>query len=334
LKKILILGGTGFVGRILSEKLSKTDHDVTLFNRGKRNPSLFPQFKKIIGDRNTEDIFQIAEHHWDVVIDFSGFFPDNIEIVTSLLKGSSDKYIFISSASVYDVAHPAGITYPIKEDFPLLPCTYEQRIDKHPFNFYGNKKAECERMLFKIDWLDILIFRPALIYGRYDPTDRFYYWLFRAKNCDKILLPDDGITSQTNTFAEDFADILLKSLDKDKHQSVYNAVTHPALSLKDMVLKMAAYFNRKPEFITASPEFLQRNNVSEWVGVPLWIKDFSFVLDNNELLNDFKIINRTFDESLKMTIEYYDEIGWKEGKDGISTSREKELIELLKKPAR
>lgn len=330
MKNILILGGTGFVGRILSEKLSQTGHTVTLFNRGKRNPNLFPEFNKIKGDRNTEDIFQIATGKWDVVIDFSGFFPDNIEAIAGLLKGSAGRYIFISSASVYDVAHPSGISYPIKEDFHLLPCTYEQRIDKHPFNFYGNKKAECERVLFKTDWLDVIIFRPALIYGRYDPTDRFYYWLYRAKNADEILLPDNGVTEHTKTYSEDFACVLFKAIDVDKHDKVYNAVTHPPVSIKQMVTMETALFNRKPMFINAPAEFLTKNNVSEWVSLPLWIKDFNFVLDNSKLLKDMDIHFRTFEESLSETAEYYAGLGWYEPKEGLPIPREKELIGLLK----
>ncbi len=330
MKNILILGGTGFVGRILSEMLSKTENNVTLFNRGKRNPALFPEFEKIHGDRNTEDVFKLATRSWDVVIDFSGFFPDNIEIVASLLKGNVKRYIFISSASVYDVANPEEITYPMKEDFKLLPCTYEQRVDKHPFNFYGNKKAECERILLKSDWLDIIIFRPALIYGRYDPTDRFYYWLYRTKTQDEIMLPDNGITKQTNTYSEDFAEVIFNAIDIEKHKPVYNAVTHPALSIKEMVTLMTGYFKRNPKFINASSEFLTEKNITEWVSIPLWIKDFSFILDNSDLISDFGIKFQKFENSIVRLNEYYSDLGWYEPKDGISIAREKELISLLK----
>ena len=330
MKNILILGGTGFVGRILSEKLSQTGHKVTLFNRGKRNPDLFPQFRKIKGDRNTEDIFSIATGNWDVVIDFSGFFPDNIEAIAGMLKGNAGRYIFISSASVYDVAHPSGLTYPIKEEFHLLPCTYEQRIDKHPFNFYGNKKAECERILLKSDWLDVIIYRPALIYGRYDPTDRFYYWLYRAKTAKEILMPEDGVTEHTNTYSEDFAQILFNSIDMKEHRPVYNAVTHPGCSIKDMVKYMSGIFKTKPEFINAPAEFLAKNNVSEWVGLPLWIKDFKFILDNSKLLEDMDIKFKSFKDSIAETAVYYSGLGWYEPKEGLALSREKELIALLK----
>jgi 2'-hydroxyisoflavone reductase len=329
-KNILILGGTGFVGRILSEKLSQTGHSVTLFNRGKRNPDLFPEFNKIKGDRNTEDIFKIATGNWDVVIDFSGFFPDNIEAIAGLLKGSAGRYIFISSASVYDVAHPSGISYPIKEDFHLLPCTYEQRVDKHPFNFYGNKKAECERVLLKSDWLDVIIYRPALIYGRYDPTDRFYYWLYRAKTAEEILMPEDGVTEHTNTYSCDFAQVLFNSIEMKEHRPVYNAVTHSGCSIKQMVEYMSDVFNTKPAFINAPAEFLTKNNVSEWVGLPLWIKDFSFVLDNSSLLKDLDIKFKSFKDSIAETAAYYSGLGWYEPKEGLALSREKELIELLK----
>jgi 2'-hydroxyisoflavone reductase len=330
LKNILILGGTGFVGRILSENLTKSDHSVTLFNRGKRNANLFPEFTKILGDRNTEDIFQIASSNWDVVIDFSGFFPDNLEIVISFLKNNAGRYIFVSSASVYDVTHPAKLKYPIKENSQILKCTPEQRVDKHPFNFYGNKKAECERILLNADWLDVIIFRPALIYGRYDPTDRFYYWLYRAKTQEKVLLPDDGITEQTNTYSEDFADVLLKAIEIEKHEKIYNAVTHPAISIKNIFLKVCESFKKNPELVNASSNFLTKNNVSEWTGIPMWIKDFSFVLDNSLLLNDFNIKFNSFEESVAQTIDYYEKLNWYVPKDGISISREKELIDLLK----
>jgi 2'-hydroxyisoflavone reductase len=332
LKNILILGGTGFVGRILSEKLTLTDNSVTLFNRGKRNPGLFPDFQKLNGDRNTEDIFKIATGNWDVVIDFSGFFPDNIETIAGLLKGSAGRYIFISSASVYDVAHPSGLTYPIKEDFHLLQCTYEQRIDKHPFNFYGNKKAECERVLLNSNWLDVMIFRPALIYGRYDPTDRFYYWLYRAKTQDEILIPDDGITQHTNTYSEDFAQVLFNAVEIKEHSPVYNAVTHQACSIKNMVIQMANLFNRKPAFINAPGDFLTKNNVSEWVSLPLWIKDFSFIMDNSKLLKDMDIKFKKFEESLEESSRYYSSLNWYVPKEGITLSQEKELISKLKQP--
>ena len=330
MKNILILGGTGFVGRILSENLTKSENKVTLFNRGKRNPSLFPEFNKITGDRNTVDIFKIATSSWDVVIDFSGFFPDNIENLVSILEDNAGRYIFISTASVYDVANPSGITYPINEDFHLLECTEEQRKDKHPFNFYGNKKAECERIILNSGKLDSIIFRPALIYGRYDPTDRFYYWLYRAKTQSEILLPEEGKSELTNTYSEDFAAVLQKAIELENHKSVYNAVTHPSITIKEMVEQMAKSFNRNPEFVSADDEFLARNNVSEWVGIPLWIKDFNFVLDNSGLLNDFKINFHSFSDSIKQTSEYYNKLDWYIPKDGVSLTQEKEFIAELK----
>ncbi len=332
MKKILILGGTGFVGRILSECLTKTDYSVTLFNRSKRNPSLFPEFSKIIGDRNTDDIFKITDKDWDVVIDFSGFFPDNIEIILSLLSGNIGRYIFVSSASVYDMENYSKLKYPIEENSPILTCTYEQRIDKHPFNFYGNKKAECERILQRSRDLDVIIFRPALIYGRYDPTDRFYYWLYRSKKQDQILLPEDGKTIQTNTYSEDFALILQEAIDIKKHQNVYNAITHSPISIKDMVYKMLKHFNREANVLNAPEEFLMKNNLSEWVDIPLWIKSFSYMMDNSALLKDFSVKLQTFETSIEKTADFYDKLGWNEPKDGISISRENELIHLLTNP--
>src|SRR4030095_16123065 len=166
--KILILGGTGFVGRILTENLSKAGIMPVLFNRGKRNPDIFPELRKIKGDRETEDIRKIAKETWDAVVDFSGMFPDNVELIVNLLEGKVGRYIFISSVSAYEIDENDKSVNLINENFKTYPCTPEQRKDKNVIATYGQKKAEIERVLLNSTGLDVIIFRPALIYGRYD----------------------------------------------------------------------------------------------------------------------------------------------------------------------
>lgn len=327
--KILILGGTGFVGRILTEKLLNSNYNVTLFNRGKRNPGIFPRAKQLFGDRETDEIKQISSGSWDVIVDFSGMQPDNIELITNLLEGKAGRYIFVSTASVYGLENPEELKIPIDESAEILACTPEQRTTKDIISSYGNKKAEMERILLSKEWLDTIIFRPALIYGKHDPTDRLYYWLYRAKTQNEILIPDEGKSKSTNTFSEDFADIIFEALEIKNHQKIYNAVTHSPVTIKEIAETASRILNTSPSYINAPVEFLSENKVTEWIDLPIWTSGFDLVLDNSRLLNDFKTPLCTFAESLEKTIVYYSSLGWNEGKYGLRAEREKELIKKL-----
>jgi 2'-hydroxyisoflavone reductase len=329
MKKILILGGTGFVGRILTENLLKTDNSVTLFNRGKRNPDIFPGVRKFIGDRDTDDILQIGNESWDSVIDFSCMFPDNLDKVTELLKGKAGRYIFVSTASVYPMDDPGFWKLPMAESAPTLPCTTEQRKDKNVMATYGQKKAECERVLLSKEWLDVIIFRPGLIYGRYDPTDRFYYWLYKVKKQDKVLVPEDSSDKFTNTYSEDFTSLIKSAIDTVKHNKIYNAETHAAVSLKELLDISCRLFERKPEFINASAKFLETNSVQPWADLPVWLGGMNLVLDYSKALKDFPVSFHSFEDSVKGCIEYYSSLNWTVPKYGLSAEKEQELINSL-----
>lgn len=327
MKKILILGGTGFVGRILSEKLAQSDNDVTLFNRGKRNPDILPEHKRIIGDRETEDIRKISGRSWDVIIDFSGMRPGNLQRIVNMMKGKVNRYIFISTASVYPLE--TGIKLPIEEEQETLPCSKEQYDDPDINSTYGQKKAEMERILLGSDWLDSIIFRPALIFGRYDPSDRFYYWMYKAKKQDIILIPEHGKTKSTNTFSEDFANVIYSAIDIPFHNKIYNAVTHEAASIKDILDISSGLYKTSPQYINATVDFLRKHNVSEWGDMPMWLHDVELIMDNTKMLNDFPVKMHTFEHSVKMSADYYDTLNWQEPKYGLKPDREKELIKLL-----
>ena len=325
MKKILILGGTGFVGRILTEELIKEGMSPILFNRGKRNQGIFPELRKITGDRLTDDIKQISNYFWDVVIDFSCMFPNNLDEITEMLKGYAGRYIFVSTASVYPMDDPAKWISPVKEETKILDCTPEQRVDEDVMASYGEKKAECERVLNGKDWLDSIIFRPALIYGRYDPTHRFYYWLYRVQTQDRILVPEDN-SKITNTYSEDFAKLIKSAIDIDKHNKVYNASTHHAVSVKEYIDIACRLLNKKPKIISAKSKFFEENKIQQWSDLPMWLGGMNLVLDNTKELNDFPVKFHSFEDSVKGCIEYYSSLLWPEPKYGLSLAKEAELI--------
>ena len=330
MKKILILGGTGFVGRILTENLIKLDILPVLFNRGKRSPGIFPELRHIKGDRlNPEDIKQIAGEDWDTVIDFSCMYPVNLDEITEMLKGKVGRYIFISTASVYPMNDPEFWRLPVKEDADTLSCSEEQKLNPDVNSTYGEKKAECERILLGKVWLDAVIFRPGLIYGRYDYTDRFYYWLYKVHNNEKILLPDGGKESFTATFSEDFAELIRAAIDVTQHNRVYNAVTHKPVTLKEYINDASVLTGKTPELINVSHEFIEENKIQPWADLPVWVGAMNMCLDNTKAENDFPVFFHNFNESVKRCVDYYSSLGWKAPAAGLSDERESELIKKV-----
>ncbi|MBN8586601.1 MAG: NAD-dependent epimerase/dehydratase family protein [Ignavibacteria bacterium] len=328
MKKILILGGTGFVGRILTENLIKLDIQPVLFNRGKRSPGIFPELRHIQGDRlNPEEIKQIADEDWDTVIDFSCMYPVNLDEITEMLNGKVGRYIFISTASVYPMNDPEFWSKPLEEDAPTLPCTEEQKTDPDVNSTYGEKKAECERILLNKKWLDSVIFRPGLIYGRYDYTDRFYYWLYKVHNNKKILFPDGGKESFTATFSEDFAELIRAAIDVKEHNRIYNAVTHKPVTLKEYINSASVLTGKTPELIDVSMDFIEENKIQPWADLPVWVGAMNMCLDNSRAENDFPVFFHNFNESVKRCVDYYSALGWKAPVAGLSDERESELIQ-------
>lgn len=333
MKKILILGGTGFVGRILTENLIASGEKPVLFNRGKRNPGIFPELRKITGDRNTEDVNQIAGESWDTVIDFSCMHPDNLDDVTEMLKGNAGRFIFISTLSVFPMNNPELWQKPVGEDIQTLPCTPEQRKDPNVMPAYGEKKAECERILLSKDWLDSVIFRPGLIYGKYDHTDRFYYWLYRAKVCDRILIPDAGKEKFTATYSVDFAKLIEAAIYASDHNKVYNAATHSPISLAENLDTACRLLGKSPEVVSAEGSFFEANKIEPWNDIPLWVGEMDLCMDNSKALRDFSVKFSSFEDSLNGCIEYYSTLDWKAPIAGISVEKEIQYIEMIKKQA-
>jgi len=329
MQKVLILGGTRFIGRVLVEKLLEMNNfSITLFNRQKSNPALFPELQKIKGDRETEDIKQILQKDWDYVIDISCYYPVSLEKLISSLEGKVGRYIFISTGSVYKFENHANQL--INESAKVRKCTNEEKIDTSDSS-YGQRKAECERVLLNADWLDKIILRPSVVYGKYDSSDRLYYWLYRIKTCSKIILPDKGEEKSNYTFVQDFIELIIKALTISKHSIIYNACTHNPLTLKGLLNSIENAFNIHSEYINAPAEFLEKNNITPWADIPLWLNGKDLVMDNSKVIKDFNINFTDFNESISKTINYYNTTQWNEGKAGMRIEKEKELIEKLEK---
>src|ERR671919_793322 len=180
---LLILGGTGFLGRHLVEAALGDGHRPTLFNRGLNEPGLFPEVEKLEGDREGNLSAHLGRR-WDAVIDTCGYVPRFVRVSAGLLADAIEHYTFVSSISVFSdaIAPGADEEAPVRE----LPDPTVEEVTEET---YGGLKALCERAAEEMLPDRVLNVRPGLISGPHDPTDRFTYWPRRVAAGGEILAP-------------------------------------------------------------------------------------------------------------------------------------------------
>lgn len=333
MKKILVIGGTRFVGRNLIETLIKEEaYDLTLFNRGITNPDLFPNIKKIKGDRTLrEDLTQICHQDWDCVIDVSGYFPMALEEQFSLQTGKIGRYVYISTCSLYqfDAENP----HLIKETEPIVSCTAEQK-ESSDKALYNEHKAECERILAAQDDLDYVILRPGLIIGQYDYTDRLYYWFYRAAHHHKILIGDEGKNKLSYTNVKDLVKSIVFFIENENRFKIYNVVSFTA-SIADFFGLIQKEMDKTFQLVSASADFLRKHHVHQWVSLPLWLETDLMTIDNSRVLNETGLMFNSIKETTQDLIHYYDKgKNWETPNTmppSLSFEDEEKLIQLLNK---
>ncbi|MGH8187407.1 MAG: NAD-dependent epimerase/dehydratase family protein, partial [Steroidobacteraceae bacterium] len=181
--KVLVFGGTGFIGPHIVRELRAAGHQLTLFNRGKRNPGLFPDVETLIGDRNGQ-IDALQGRDWDIAVDDTGYFPAQVKASAELLKDHVQHYIYVSSISAYADLTPAGIDEDYKVAELKDPAAKEITNDN-----YGGLKAACEQIVEQTYGKRQAVVRPTYIVGPGDGSDRFTYWPVRVARGGQMLAP-------------------------------------------------------------------------------------------------------------------------------------------------
>ncbi|QQR88358.1 MAG: NAD-dependent epimerase/dehydratase family protein [Flavobacteriales bacterium] len=324
MKSALILGGTQFIGRNLVERMLGIEgFAITLFNRGRTGGELFPGVERIIGDRRTKEIERIASKDWDIVVDLSCYFPDDLKSTLRNLKGRPERYVFVSTCSVYE---PNDTHILRNEEARVLGCTRAEYADDSPAT-YGNRKAECERIL-AASGLDHVVFRPALVYGPYDPTDRLYYWLHQVKCKDELLLPDNGERKFSVTYVQDLVRAIVRSMEQPTRSKVYNTITVPETSIGEIVRVTSALLQRSVPVRNASPSFLKGHGVRPWLDMPLWIDGDHFTYSNQRIKDELGLVPTDRLESIRATLDHFDKRGWPQPGYGMSDGQRRELLGL------
>jgi 2'-hydroxyisoflavone reductase len=262
--KLLALGGTGFLGRALVEAALGRGHEVTLFNRGRTNPDLFPEAEKVRGDRAVD---ALPRGRWDVVVDTSGFLPAVVRRSAEALRDSVDRYVFVSSISVY--ADPSRGP---SEDSPRAELGDMPSDEMLPgYENYSALKALCEDAVTEVIGERALIVRPGLIAGPHDPTGRFTYWPHRIARGGEFLVPAPPETTVQFVDVRDLGSWMV-DLCEQREAGTFNA-THPGLSWAELVESCLRVTGADAAPVWIDSAFLAEQGVGQWMELPMWLYD-------------------------------------------------------------
>jgi 2'-hydroxyisoflavone reductase len=325
--RILVLGGTLFLGRHIVEAALSAGHEVTLFNRGQTNPHLYPEAEKLIGDR-TADLSPLAGRHWDAVVDTSGYVPRVVRASSRLLAESVAHYTFVSSLSVY-----RDFSAPITETSPVATLE-DELVEEVTGATYGALKTLCEHVVEEAFPGRSVSARAGLIVGPYDPLNRFPYWLKRIPRGGEVLAPGSPTHPVQLIDARDLAEWVLRCAQTGV-SGAFN-VTGPAVpcTLNNVLSTITEVTDAQPRFTWVPDDFLQRKEVQPLDGAPLWAPEeyrYFFRADIDRALRS-GLTFRPLAETVRDTLAWLasdppQQRGGRMGiQSGLSPDREAELL--------
>ncbi|MBL0173326.1 MAG: twin-arginine translocation signal domain-containing protein [Gemmatimonadaceae bacterium] len=263
--RILILGGTGFIGPYQVQYALDRKHKVTLFNRGKTNATLFPKVPRLIGDRNLPGGHDaLKKGTWDLVIDNPTANPTWVRGAGEALKGRVGQYLFVSTISVF-----SDNSKPVDESGPLnTPSDIDAEFNAQT---YGSNKVRSE-MEAKTQFGDnVTIVRPGLIVGPGDLSDRFSYWPVRIDKGGEILAPGTPNDPVQYVDALDLSQWIVR-LGESHTLGTFNA-TGPKTptTIAEMLYGIKAVTTSDAKFTWVPADFLQEKQVRAWSDMPVWV---------------------------------------------------------------
>ena len=334
--KLLILGGTRFLGRHLVAAARQHGHEVTLFNRGTQSFTS-SAVESIIGDRHG-DLAELRGRRWDAVIDTSGYLPRTVRAAAEVLSDAVERFVFISSQSVYADVGVRGVAeiHPVKT-LSAEELDHANSIDKsgHPSYgaLYGGLKALCEQAAEEVMPGRVLTLRPGLIVGPYDYTDRFTYWVVRVAQGGEVLAPGRPQRPVQLIDARDLAEWTV-IMAGQKQQGVFNANCLPETQTMESVLEQCKLVSGSDATFTwVSEKFLHDERVMAWSDMPLWLPE-----EDAPQLAGFMFVNcdRAFAAGLRirpLSDTIADTLDWARTdlqnqplKAGIDAERERSLL--------
>lgn len=264
--KILILGGTGFIGPHMVRYALDRGHEITLFNRGRSNTDLFPDLENLIGDRNG-DLESLSGRRWDICMDNNASNIEWVKYSTEFLKDAVPLYFYVSSRSAYSdlssIPMHAGAP-----TFTYETAGVEPGAERLP---YGLQKALCERQVQGVFPGTSTVFRPGLIIGPGDRTDRFTYWPVRINRGGEVLAPGDPSDPIQIIDVRDLTEWMVRMAENGT-TGVYNGVG-PAIPrpIEQLLYGIRAVTTAETTFTWVPADFLAEHEVRPYSHMPVWM---------------------------------------------------------------
>jgi 2'-hydroxyisoflavone reductase len=335
--KVLILGGTRFLGRHIVAAAQARGHEVTLFNRGNYSTEELGSVESIKGDRHTE-LHKLQGGRWNAVVDTSGHLPRAVKAAAEVLSHEVERYVFISTQNAYrDVSIPG-----IDETYRRATLTTEQLERANAIDtsgqpsyaeLYGGLKALCEQAAEEAMPNRVLILRPGLIVGPYDYTDRFTYWPVRISRGGEVLAPGRSDRFIQLIDARDLAEWTITMIER-KATGAYNTHGVPkTLTMQRLLDDCKSISQSDSQFTWVTEDFLLKENVAAWSEVPLWLpeeaalhlKGFMFISPEKAIAAGLTF--RPLSETISDTLSWYQTTRSDETlKAGLDRDKERALL--------
>ncbi len=321
--KLLVLGGTQFLGRAIVDAALGRGHEVALFNRGLTNPGLYPGLETVRGDRRDGGLAALAGRRFDTVIDVAAMTPDEVAPALEVLEVAVDRYVFVSTVSVY-----ADHGVPQVEGQAVL----EFREGLAPGPAYGASKAAAENLILDVLGDRAFVVRPGLIVGPHDKTDRFAYWPRRIARGGRVLAPAREHPTQFID-VRDLAQWIVHGVEAGL-SGTFNATGHTTTigQVIDACLTTLSQPSCDIEWI--SDDRLLEVGVSPFMGIPLWIaapgwEGASQVVIDRALAAglSFRPLGQTVRDTLAWDLGRG---GPPPGEEGLAAAHEQALLETLR----
>jgi 2'-hydroxyisoflavone reductase len=319
--RLLILGGTKFLGPHLVDAALAAGHEVTLFNRGKNAP---PRggVESIVGERDG-GLSALDGRRWDAVIDTCGFAPRVVRASVEALRSRVGQYAFVSTISVYPETFGGGFG----EEEPVIQLD-DPIVETVTPETYGGLKALCEGEVIAGMGARALIVRPGLIVGPLDPSDRFTYWPHRFAIGGDVLVPGPRDAHVSFIDVRDLAQWIVRSVEGGlagtfNASGLYGATTMGAV----MDACAAAAGAGKPVWVNES--FLVDSGVTPWTELPLWIPqgEDNIIKASSARAVAAGLSCRPVAETVRATLDWTTRQGLERTlRAGLSRARESELL--------
>ncbi|HZI10527.1 MAG TPA: NAD-dependent epimerase/dehydratase family protein [Myxococcus sp.] len=270
-KRILILGGTGFLGPAVVQAAQARGHSLTLFNRGRTRPELFPNVEKLRGDRDPtrgEGLKALQGRKWDAVVDTSGYYPRIVRASAELLAPQVKQYLFISSVSAY-----ASDKTPHEDERGPTATLADPTVESmgKEFEFYGGLKRACEEACEKALPGRVANIRPGYIVGPEDRTDRFTYWPLRFERGGEMLVPGTPADPLQVIDVRDLAEWLVLLIENNT-TGIFNAVGPEKPWSMGGVMETCRQVTGKDTKLTWVPaDWLEKQGEKGDAGLPIWL---------------------------------------------------------------